>query len=273
MTARTRVFALLGDPVAHSLSPAMQNAAFRAAGRDAVYVALRCDAADVPPLIRTLALAGGGNVTTPHKRAAAAALDGRRPAVERTGGCNTFWLEDGRVVGDNTDVAGFGSAVHALVGDAAGARVLLIGAGGAAAAAACALLDGGVAAIDVLNRSPDRAAALARSIDPGGRLLRTLHRSRGVGEYDLIVNGTTLGLRQDDPLPHPLEGARGAVLDMVYRPGGTAWIRHAQARGLRAADGLEMLLTQGAAAFECWFGEPAPVETMRAALAAAAVPT
>jgi shikimate dehydrogenase len=130
-TAATRLIVLLGDPVAHSLSPAMQNAAFRAAGVDGVYVALRCDAEHLPGLLRGIAAAGGaGNVTVPHKQRVAALVDTRTAAVERTGACNTFWAEDGRVCGDNTDVEGFRAAVRALVGAPAGRRGLRLGARG-----------------------------------------------------------------------------------------------------------------------------------------------
>ena len=122
----TRVFAILGDPVAHSLSPAMQNAAFRVSGLKAVYVPLRCAADDLPGLLRALSRAGGGgNVTVPHKEAAARAVDRCEPAADRLGACNTFWGEDGACVGDNTDVAGVLAALDDLEappGALAGAR-------------------------------------------------------------------------------------------------------------------------------------------------------
>src|SRR5690606_25709966 len=132
----------LGNPVAHSLSPRFQNAAFAAAGVDGVYIALRCEAEAVPGLMTGIARAGGaGNVTVPHKALAARLVDRATDAVRRTSACNTFWLEDGRIHGDNTDVAGVRSAMERLTGSVAGARVLLLGAGGAARAAVCALLD------------------------------------------------------------------------------------------------------------------------------------
>jgi len=137
LTARTRLFALLGDPVGHSLSPRFQNAALAALDLDGVYVALRAHAAELPGLLRGVALAGGGgNVTLPHKALAAQVVDRTTPAVERTGACNTFWAEDGMVWGDNTDVAGVAAAVRLVLGGPpAGARALLLGAGGAASAA------------------------------------------------------------------------------------------------------------------------------------------
>ncbi|HEX7119466.1 MAG TPA: shikimate dehydrogenase [Longimicrobiales bacterium] len=274
LTASTRLIALLGDPVAHSLSPRFQNAAFEAVGVDGVYVALRCDAASVPGLLAGIARAGGGgNVTIPHKALAARTVEVATDAVRRTRACNTFWLEDGRIHGDNTDVAGFSAAARALVGSPAGARVLLLGAGGAASAAVCALLDDGVGAIDVVGRSPERVRALVAAFDAGARLRAAPGAAPPAGErYDLVVNATPLGLHAGDPWPLDLDGFPrvGAVLDLVYTPGETAWVRDARRRGIVAADGREMLVAQGAAAFERWWGRPAPIDAMRRALDAAA---
>ena len=270
--AATRVLALLGDPVAHSLSPVFQNAAIRAAGLDAVYVALRCDPGAFPGLHRGIAGAGGaGNVTIPHKAAAAALLDVASPAVARTGACNTFWSEGGRIHGDNTDVEGFTAACRALIGAPAGSRVLVLGTGGAARAAVAALIDGRSDAVHVLSRAAERARAMAGALDPRGRRVTALAGAGAVRRegYDLVVNATPLGLHDDDALPLDLEAPVrvGAALDLVYRAGGaTAWTTAATRLGIPAADGTEMLLRQGAAAFERWFGRPAPVEAMREAL-------
>ncbi len=274
-TAATRVFAVLGDPVSHSLSPAIHNAAFTAAAIDAVYVALRCGAGDLAGLLRGLALAGGGgNVTVPHKAAAARALDRASDVVRRTGACNTFWAEGGEVRGDNTDVAGFDTAARALVGDPAGARALLVGAGGAASAAACALLDAG-ATLTVLNRTPERARALRRRLDPDGSRMGIADGAAALrGErFDLVVNATSLGLRADDPLPFDLASlaSAGGVLDLVYAPPqGTPLVRAAIAAGIPAADGTAMLLAQAVAAQRRWSGGGAPEAAMRRALALAA---
>ena len=184
------------------------------------------------------------------------------PAVQRTGVCNTFWMEDGRIHGDNTDVDGFRAAARSLIGPVAGARVLIIGAGGAARAAAAGLLDGRADAVHVLNRSLDRARALASDLDSTGRRIHVV-QSPGVlarEGYDLVVNATSLGLAPGDPHPLDLElPARvGAVLDLVYRADGprgtsTEWVQAASARGIGAADGLVMLVEQGAASFRRWF--------------------
>ncbi len=270
--AGTRLLALLGDPVEHSLSPRFQNAALRAADLDAVYLALRCDAAILPALLRAVALAGGGgNVTLPHKTAAARALDRPTAAVTRTGACNTFWGQDELVHGDNTDVAGFTAACRTLIGSPAGARALVLGAGGAARAVVSGLLDARADAVHVLNRSPERARLVAAALDPRGRRVTVLEDRARLGRegYDLVVNATTLGLAPDDPHPVDLEGpARvGAVMDLVYRAGGTRWVREARARGIVAADGTEMLLQQGAASFRQWFPRHEPdLDAMRASL-------
>ncbi|HEX7240452.1 MAG TPA: shikimate dehydrogenase [Longimicrobiaceae bacterium] len=274
-TAATRLVALLGNPVSHSLSPLVQNAALRAAGLDGVYLALRCGAAELPGLLRGIARAGGaGNVTVPHKEAAALAVERRTGAVERTGACNAFWSEGGEVWGDNTDVAGFAAAAAALLGrEPRGARVLLLGAGGAARAVLCALADAGADQVVVVNRTPARADSLLERLRaPGTRLARAASAEALAGErFDLAVHSTPLGLRPGDPLP--LAPGRGPIvgagLDLVYAPGGeTPWVRALRAAGVPAADGTEMLLRQGAAAFRRWWGVPAPLEAMRAALPA-----
>lgn len=275
-TAQTRVFAVLGDPVAHSLSPAFQNAALRAAGLDAVYVALRCAPDGVPGLLRGLALAGGGgNVTVPHKEAAHAAVDRRTETAEATGAVNTFWAEDGAVWGDNTDVAGVRAAVAALTGrGAAGARVLLLGAGGSARAVLHALEREGADEVVVRNRGRERAEALALLARGGTRVRLASPDDPMAGErFDLAINATSLGLREADALPLDPSAAQSptvaAALDLVYgRTGATPWVRAMRGAGVPAADGREMLLRQGAAAFARWWGRDPDLDAMRAALPA-----
>jgi shikimate dehydrogenase len=272
-TAGTRLFALLGDPVSHSLSPTFQNAAFAAAGLDAVYVALRCGPDALPGLLRGIARAGGGgNVTVPHKALAAQTVERPSHAVRRTGACNAYWLEDGAIHGDNTDVAGAAAAVSGLLGRApAGARVLLLGAGGAASAVVCALVDDGAERIVIANRTPERARALAeRFRAPGVRIDAADSVDALAGEsFDLAINTTSLGLKADDALPLDPDAARvriGAALDAVYTRTGTRWANEMRARGLPAADGKEMLIHQGAAAFRRWWGTDPSLDVIRAAL-------
>ncbi len=267
-SGRTRVFAVLGRPVGHSLSPRMQNAGLRALGLDGIYVALEASDSDLPGLLLGLARAGGGgNVTLPHKERAARTVEAPSERVVRTGACNTFWLEDGVVRGDNTDVTGVRRSVQRLVGGSVeGARVLLLGAGGAARAAAVALREEGVARVEILNRTADRAVELARALDdPGVVPLRT---PPGPEErWDLVVNATRLGLSEADPLAiEPRAGVMGAILDLVYAPGSTALVARARSLDIPALDGTEMLLQQGMEAFRLWWGVPAPELPMREAL-------
>lgn len=271
-TSATRLIALLGNPVAHSISPGFQNAAFRHAGVDGIYLALRCEAAAVSGLIRGIAGAGGGgNVTVPHKEVAARSVDRGTEAVRRTGACNTYWAEDGQIWGDNTDVVGFARAIEALLaGPVQGARVLLVGGGGAARAALAALADARAGEVVLLNRTRARAETLASLFRDAAIRIRIADREDTLnGEsFDLAVNATPLGLRPGDPLPlSPKVSERvGAGFDMVYRRGGTSWVRSLRAAGVPATDGSEMLLWQGAAAFERWWHLSAPVEVMRAAI-------
>jgi shikimate dehydrogenase len=256
----TRVFAVLGDPVAHSLSPAMHNAAFRVLGLQAVYVALRCVPADVAGLMRALCRAGGGgNVTVPHKELAAQVVDRRQETVERVGACNAFWGEEGTCVGDNTDVPGLLAALDDLEAPPGG--WLVIGTGGGARAAVGAARERG-APVSIASRSADRRRRLEEwSCSQGVQLIEAM-------DCAIVLNTTPLGLTPHDPLPlaAPPPGA-SVALDMVYAPGETAWVRAMRLAGLRATDGRTMLVAQGAAALERWFpGVRAPVEVMRAAV-------
>ncbi|MEO8090443.1 MAG: shikimate dehydrogenase [Gemmatimonadales bacterium] len=261
ITGSTRVLAILGNPVAHSLSPVMHNAAFRTLGIQAVYVPLACTVDDVPPLICALARAGGGgNVTVPFKEAAARAVDVCRGPAEEVGASNTFWGENGGTVGGNTDVQGVLEALRQL--DAPEAPWLIAGTGGAARAAAMAARERGVE-VAVTSRDDGRRREFERWMSSRGVALA------GASECRVLINATPLGLKADDPLPIPAGLAPGAevALDMVYRAGETAWIRDVRLRVRRAADGRAMLVAQGAAAFECWFpGTRAPAEVMRAAV-------
>lgn len=269
-SAAPRAYAVLGNPIAHSLSPAIQGAALREAGLDAAYVALQVSAGELEAVMRALGRRGGGNVTLPHKGRAAGIVDRPSEAVRRTGACNCFWGDgEGRLAGENTDVAAFREAAEALLGGGlAGARVLLLGSGGAARAVAAACWQARAASIEVRNRTPSRAEALVAAAPADARdRCRVLEPDvRPEGPYDLAVNATSLGLEPGGPLPLRLEGFRvGAALDLVYGPGGTPWVRHARERGVPAEDGLEMLVRQAAASFRCWFGREPSLETMRSA--------
>lgn len=260
ISGRTRVFALLGNPVGHSLSPVMHNAVFQALGLDAVYVALPCEADEVGALMRMLARSGGGgNITIPYKRQAAAWVRPSSGTVLVT--CNTFWGEAGEVVGDDTDGVGIRAGFEQL-GRPAGTW-LILGTGGSAVATGLAAGALG-APVAIRSRSAERRDALADQ-------LRTLGVAAGSEqEIGLVVNCTPLGLGPRDPAPMPVDQipAGAAVLDLVYGWAETDWVRRAKAAGRRAIDGREVLVAQGGAAFERWFPRAtAPIEVMRAAVA------
>ena len=270
ITARTRVFAVIGDPVAHSLSPVIHNAALRELELDGVFGALRASQEDMVGFLRGLARAGGGgNITLPHKEKAATVVDRPSAAVRRTGACNTFWAEEGVIHGDNTDVEGFGRALEGFLGGPPeGLRVLVLGAGGSARACLVALMDGGVGEIQLLNRTHERARAVARRI--GGERVRVLDDRRAAvgGSYDLVVNTTRLGLEEGDPLPFDLDllDRAGAVMDIVYALTDTPFLSRARELGIRGVDGVEMLIHQAAVAFQRWWGVEPSLDVMREAL-------
>ena len=263
VVAPRRRLVLLGHPVGHSLSAFFQNAAIAAAGHSAVYEAL-----DVPPAAFAAmfdamrASGGGGNVTVPHKIAAFARCDVTTAIAQRVGAVNTFWVEDGRLHGDNTDVAGVRSAFAALgLGTLYGARVAVLGAGGAAAAVLEALRGEGTV-VRVWNRTPARAAALVQRAGITGVTVVDSPEAAVAGA-DLIVHATPAGLLDDATciVPAVLPGT-ARVLDLVYRRVGTTpLVAACRAAGLRAEDGLTMLVAQGAAAFTRWFGH-APDEAV-----------
>lgn len=271
-----RLFALLGWPVGHSLSPVIHAAAFRELGIDADYVRLPVREPELDGVLPAVARAGGGNVTVPHKEAAARIVDRPSDDVRRTGACNCFWAEGDEVIGDNTDVGGFRSAVEAWPeARIGGARILLLGAGGAARAVVAACRDGGAESVEIWNRTTGRARALVRSAGEsapgGGTSLKVLESRRDAGgAYDLVVNGTSLGLEPDDPLPLELTDVEAsAVFDLVYGRDGTSWTRHAARSGVPARDGLEMLVRQAGLSLRRWLDVEPPLAPMREAARAA----
>ena len=261
---RPAVFALLGDPVAHSLSPAIQNAAFVAGRRSAVYHSRRVSGEQCGPVLRSLALAGGGgNVTSPHKARAVGFLDRSTEAVAATGACNVFWSADGEVWGDNTDVEAFGSVWGELAPATDGnPEVLVLGAGGAARAVVHFLLTSTQAArVRIWNRGAERAATLVSHFgDP--RLAQVAHRR--TASPSVVVNATSVGTRGSsspvdlEALPRPPL----AVIDLVYRRGPTPLCQQADRLGIPSRDGRGMLLRQAEASYRRWFGEPPPEGAM-----------
>ncbi|HWD69729.1 MAG TPA: shikimate dehydrogenase [Solirubrobacteraceae bacterium] len=258
---------VLGWPVAHSRSPALQNAALRAAGLDDWHYQLL----PVPPellqeTVRGLPAAGfrGANVTIPHKQAALALADEVSARAGTIGAANTLLFRDGgRVWADNTDAPALTQAIAERV-RISGSTVVVLGAGGSARAAVWALRDAGAADVAIWNRTPARARELASAL--GGRAV-----SDPLSTADILINCTSVGLHDEDQLEalplstRSLDSYR-VVVDFVYREGGTPLTRMAQASGVPAIDGLELLVGQGALAFELFTGKAAPVQAMRDAV-------
>ena len=248
---------LLGHPVSHSLSPRIQGAALNAAGIQGSYEAL-----DIEPrafeetLARLCQPHVGGNVTVPFKERMYEACDELSPLARRVGAVNTWWVEpDGKLCGDNTDVPGFEAAARELLSLSEwprGLSVGVLGAGGAAAAVLAAAESWPESVVHVYNRTPERARVLCERF---GSNVQPVDDVGVVAGADLVVNATSVGLANDDfPIDLALLAPNAAVLDLVYRRGGTAFVRALRARGSRAADGLDMLVEQAAFAFERWFG-------------------
>jgi shikimate dehydrogenase len=246
---------LIGHPVSHSLSPTFQNAALAAAG-----IRARYEAIDTPPGLLHVTLDEAmrdhwsGNVTVPHKETVFARCHEVTPVAKRVGAVNVFQASTAGIIGHNTDVDGFREAITTLLGrDPSGLDFGIIGAGGSAAAVLTAI-EGwlGCRAL-VMNRDLDR---LDRLIERFSSIARASDTEEIVREADVVVNATSLGLREDDPLPidPALLGSDTPVFDLVYTPNKTRLVRQAIARGLRADDGMSMLVGQGAAAFQWWFG-------------------
>lgn len=281
----TRVFVLFGDPVTHSRSPRLQNAAFRALGLNATYVACAVPGAALQAVFADLRAAagagyiGGANVTVPHKQAVLPFLDGLDSTAALAGAVNTIRVAsrtDGvELRGDNTDVEGLVRALAEQGVGLAGARLVVVGAGGMARAAVVAAFRAGALEVRVCSRDPLRAQDLLDTLSMAwtGRVpalacggLET--GSAWLADADLLVHATPLGLHAGDPAALLLDRAQPGlfVYDAVYGAATTPLVRAAAARGLRAVDGRTLLLHQGAAAFTLWTGLDAPLDAMRSAL-------
>ena len=278
MTRPTRLV-LLGTPVAHSLSPIFQQAALVAAGIPISYDALDVAASDLDAVLAQLSLDGAaGNVTVPHKIAVYDRCAVRTAIAQRAGAVNTFWFADGTLHGDNTDVGGFTAAVDALRGDSPlPTNIVLLGAGGAAAAVCTAAEAWGATSIQVVARSRGVAHRLAARFPQLVSIVESVDAvqhdrqrpRRAAPGPTMFVNATPIGLGDTDdaPIDVRLLPSDAIVLDLAYRRGETQFVRDARAAGHRAADGLGMLLEQGALAFERWFGVTPDRDAMRRSVA------
>jgi shikimate dehydrogenase len=266
--SRLRV-GVIGDPVAHSISPAMHQPALDALDIPATYERWPTTAEQLPARIASLRVAGvlGANVTVPHKMAVMDLVDEVSPLARRVGAVNTIVNRDGNLFGDNTDVYGFATALAGVCPNVASSAALVLGAGGAARGVVLALNQLGVRLILVANRDPDRAKTLASElgldsihpIDSGEMSLKV-----ALSSTNLLINATSLGWRPGEipVIPELLDRLPpdALVVDLTYRD--TDLLIAARNRGLPTLDGLPMLVLQGAKAFELFTGQAAPVEIM-----------
>lgn len=286
INGRTRPTAVIGWPVAQSLTPAMHNAAYEALGLN--WVCLPLAVPDQRALVAFVEAARrlpvvGFNVTMPYKQAVAELCDETATLAQMAGAVNTVHCVDGQLMGYNTDGRGMLESLAEDLGfDAAGASVAVIGSGGAAGAAVTALILAKAGSLALVNRDVDRAEQLVDRVRDRLRGMSVSVHTLGdsaadaVRSADLIINATPVGMGAEDPSPVPAAWLREGqvVLDMVYRPGVTALVQEATAAGARAASGLGMLVSQGALAIDIWAGADraqvkAPRDVMRAAAEAA----
>ena len=255
------------------MSPAIHNAAFDACDIDGVYVALPVAAGHVAEAVAAMRVFGwyGLSVTMPHKQAVMRECDELTPSAERLQAVNCLFWREGKIVGDNTDGAGFVRGLHADLGvSPKGLNCALVGAGGAAGAVADSLTRAGAARVMVVNRTAERAAAVARLAGEVG----SVGSLADLADADLIINATPLGMASTDhaaAVPFDVSSLRSdaVVSDLIYHPAETQLLAQARASGLRAQNGLPMLVHQAVTQFEHWVGVDAPVAAMTAAVVAA----
>lgn len=268
-------YLVIGDPIGHSRSPGMQNAAFAACGLGRPYGIRRVTPEELPDFFAEARREFAGvNLTVPHKIMAARLADELTFRAARCGSVNTLVITDGHILGDSTDGVGLEQALrHCFDRELAGCRVLFCGAGGAARATSVHLAGCGLKEVSFVNRTVSKAEELAdlcRSVAPkivsecaaqqdGQRVRELLERA------DFLVQATSLGLKPDDPPPLPLEwltiNPKLCIFDTIYHP--TPLQKFAAAAGMPCAGGKEMLIRQGAASFTLWTGLPAPLDAMR----------
>jgi len=263
------VYGIIGDPVEHSLSPPMHEAAYDETGIDATYMRFRVEE-DVRDAVRGASALGieGLNVTVPHKQTVAELDEVELDEVaERVGAVNTLDFDGDEIRGYNTDAGGARRAIERAT-EVDGERVVVVGAGGAARAIAFELAANG-ATVAIANRTESKAKELAKEVkevgNAGGYALDLLERL--VPDADIVVNATTVGMEEDrSPVPADALGSHHVVFDAVYTPLRTRLLKDAEEAGATTVDGAWMLVYQGAEGFEIWTGEEASVERMNEAL-------
>ncbi len=274
--------AVIGYPIKHSVSPAMHQAALDSEGIEATYVRVEVAPDDLPAFVDELRTGewAGINVTVPHKEAIVPLLDELAPEAAAIGAVNTVVISEGKLVGHNTDSAGFLRAIRNDGGfDPEGRVVALLGAGGAARGVLWALAQGRTRKVILFNRTRERAERLAEAAGHFGDWTQIVvdewwqdpaEWEEALSACELVVNATSVGLvPKETPVPAASIPADAGVVDLIYNPRPTRLLREAAARDMMTLDGLPMLVYQGAAAFELWTGMNAPTGVMRRAAEAA----
>jgi shikimate dehydrogenase len=277
INAQTKLCGVLGNPVEHSLSPAIHNAAFQKLGLNFVYLAFRVeDLAGAIRGIRALGNVRGFSVTIPHKVAVLPYLDVVETTAKHIGSVNTIVAENGKLTGYNTDASGAMRALRDAGVSLKGQKVLMLGSGGAARAIAFALgADAGVAALTILGVDEQERRGLVKDlraktslhVDDGPVSEETLRRS--VKDSQILLHCTPVGMHpkvNETSVPGSLLTPDLTVMDIVYNPLETRLLREAKVAGCRTIRGLEMFLNQAIAQFELWTGQPAPADVMRTVL-------
>lgn len=265
---------LIGDPVAHSLSPAFQQAAFDARGIPIRYELLHTPPDELDERVRQLRGGefSGANVTVPHKEFFFDAVDERSAVAERAGAVNTIICDSGRLYGENTDVFGFAESLRAVDFRFDESLAVILGAGGAARGVIVGLLDSGIERVIVANRTASRAERLASDLNDSRLSTCSIDEAIELaGDARLLVNATAIGWNDEqlpvDPAIFSVVNNAALAYDLTYRK--TTFLQHAERHGLEIMDGLAMLVHQGARSFELWTAQPAPVQVMLDAAAAA----
>ncbi|MBN1161956.1 MAG: shikimate dehydrogenase [Dehalococcoidales bacterium] len=273
ISGKTKICAIIGDPVGHTVSPAMHNAAFQKLGLDYLYITFR-----VAPEQLSRAVVGlkalnvaGFNVTIPHKVAIIPLLDSLDPLAEKIGAVNTVVNINGKLKGYNTDAEGFYRVLLEHGFSPQGKKVVLLGAGGAARAIAYILVEQGCR-LTILNRlqeldwAENIAQFILDDLQKEVQFFELGDIAEALPGADLLVNATSVGMSPEDnvsPVPAPLLKKIPLVFDIVYNPLKTRFLREAAAAGAQIITGIDMLAWQGALAFEKWTGKAAPVDLMR----------
>ena len=263
-------YAVIGDPIEHSLSPWMHNAGYKAVGIDAEYQRFHVKPSDLAEVVEGLCALGfsGWNVTLPHKETIISLLDSITPQARRAGAVNTVKIHEGKRIGHNTDGDGFVRSVEKELTGFKGKKAVLLGAGGAAKGIALALIEQGMQ-LHILNRTLEKSKALVQTLQQEGGAATSGAFAPGewLEDVDLLVQTTSVGLHAE-PFPFSLEGIskQALVVDIIVNARETGFLEEAKRQGCRTLNGLGMLLYQGSLAWEFWLDGQAPVEVMRQAL-------